>query len=89
MALSSRLLPLYIFPPAPSDYASMSTLLTFSPGRNHQCVNLDVRDDNEIEETENFRIVLTSTDKVSLILDEALINILDNDGKGSKTFLLF
>lgn len=66
---------------APADYESITTFLTFSPGDERQCVEVNATEDDDTEGTEQFNITITSTDDVNLDPDTAIINILDGNGK--------
>ena len=66
---------------APSDYTSIFTTLTFIPGDERQCVDVDAREDNIAEVMENFIVVLNSTDSVDLVPDEAVVDIIDDNSK--------
>ena len=63
------------------DYDSITTTLTFSPGNERQCVNIDAKEDGETEGMETFTTTLTSTDDVNLVPDQATITIMDRSSK--------
>lgn len=71
--------------PALSDYIGVSELvLTFGPSASYQMVRLNITDDQALELTESFTAVLSAPDgeaRVSFIEDQAMVHILDNDGK--------
>ena len=75
------------------DYAAFSVPLTFPlgsmPGQ-MQCFNIQqfITDDIVVEMSENFRIMLSTTDVSAEFLpgrDCATINIMDNDRKSTTT----
>ena len=78
-------LPQY-WPTAPSDYAAISQVLTFSSSVNLQTVNVNIEDDDLLETDEMFSALLAlenpDTDsRIQLQPDLVDIIILDEDGK--------
>ena len=78
-------LPQY-WPTAPSDYANISQVLTFSSSVNLQTVNVNIEDDDLLEIDEIFRasLALVNADidsRVQLQPDLADVTIFDEDGE--------
>ena len=48
------------------------------------CVNIPIHDDTFVEDTENFTILLMSTDAVDFTNSDGTVLILDNDGTFSE-----
>ena len=71
-----------LFPPAPSDYATVTMDLTFNSGNTNQTVMIPVVGDNVVESTESFTVSLTSADSaVMLNPSTTTVTIQDDDGK--------
>ena len=67
------------------DYGNISTILMFDSCDKKSCVNISIVDDDVIEDTESFSVLLTETPglDVRITLDpvEAEIEIIDNDSE--------
>ena len=74
---------------SPGDYGSISETLTFVECDRRQCMDVSIIDDEELENTESFSVLLTETPglDVRITLDpvEAEIEIIDNDSEFSWT----
>ena len=67
---------------APSDYTTVSTMLTFQPGEKRQVVPVSITNDDTNEEQEMFTATLSNPQGAKLGLGPtATINIDDDDGK--------
>ena len=73
---------LSFFPPAPSDYISVPTELTFNAENTNQTVMVPIIGDNVVEGTESFSVSLTTGDSaVMLIPQTTTVIIQDDDSK--------
>ena len=67
------------------DYGNISTILMFDSCDKKSCVNISIVDDDVIEDTESFSVLLAETPglDVRITLDpvEAEIEIIDNDSE--------
>ena len=84
---------LFIFPLciAGQDYSSFSTLVTFSGNETTKSVPIPIIDDNYAEPTQYFTISIESPNKdddVTFPITEAVIKIIDNDGKIDYSYTL-
>ena len=70
---------------SPMDYEGLSVLLAFAPCETRQCVNVNIVDDFEIEQSENLFYTLERAPglnpNIQLISTQGEILIGDNDGK--------
>ena len=67
---------------APDDYLSVSELLTFQSGSERQCVEVDIVNDDEVENEEQFTLTTpTEVNRVTLEPDSTIVIIRDDDGK--------
>ena len=67
--------------PAPEDYESISSELTFDPMRSRVCIFVAIQDDDLLESVEEIGVSLTTEeDQVILSPDVAVIAITDTDG---------
>jgi hypothetical protein len=71
---------------APSDYAGISQVLTFSSSMTLQTVNVNIVDDDllEIDEVFSASLALVNPDadeRVQLQPDSAIVTIIDEDGE--------
>ena len=74
-----------ILPPAPSDYTSVSTELTFNAGNTNQTVMIPIVGDNVVENTEFFSLSLMAGDSaVNLNPQTTTVTIQDDDSKFGK-----
>ena len=72
----------YYCPTAPADYTSVTGVsLTFTRGRTSQSVNITIRDDTTVEDSESFVVNAAIFPSVRLAPDTANIHIMDNDGE--------
>ena len=84
--LDSLLFSVSVSNTAPSDFTSTPITVTFMSGQTAATTEVPIRDDSDVENTENFSATLSSTDtNVMLGVDAANISILDNDGKELET----
>ena len=68
--------------PAGIDYEAVTTTLTFNVSITTKVVTIPILDDMIIENSESFRVILTTFDTaVTLRLQTTSITIGDNDGK--------
>ena len=68
--------------PAGSDYMSTTVEVTFAAGSTRATVDVSIVDDTEIENSEMFTAVLSSSQSNAVIVDgTATVTILDNDGE--------
>ncbi len=75
-------MPTYYLHPAPGDYTSLVTTLTFGPGSLEVCVIITIANDPILELVELFRLELTTQDSaVDLDPKEANITIISDDSK--------
>ena len=65
----------------PDDYEAVNSGLTFDSTRARACVTIVIQDDDLLENTEEFRLSLT-TDEDQVILEpvDAIVSITDTDG---------
>ena len=67
------------------DYSSGPYYIVFTAGMTEAEFNISVNDDNILEETETFKIIINSSSLPNNVtiggLDEAAVTILDNDGE--------
>ena len=74
---------------ANEDYFSGPYYIVFSAGMTEAVFNISVNDNNILEETETFNIVINPSSLPNNVtigeLDEAVITILDNDGEFYQT----
>ena len=69
---------------ASSDYHSLATLVSFDSSISHVCANISVEDDQLTEQEEQFSVAISSNESHSLVrteIQEAVVTILDNDGR--------
>ena len=65
----------------PDDYEAVNSELTFDSARNRVCVTIVIEDDDLLENTEEFQLMLTTNeDQVILDPDAAVVSISDTDG---------
>ena len=70
----------------PDDYEAVNSELTFESTRDRVCVTIVIEDDDLLENTEEFQLMLTTNeDQVILDPDAAVVSISDTDGR-SKDF---
>ena len=73
---------LFLLPPAPSDYTSVTMDLTFDNGTTNQTVMIPIVGDNVVESTESFTVSLTSVDSaVNLNPSTTTVTIQNDDSK--------
>ena len=66
---------------APVDYEALSSKLTFESTRDRVCVTIVIEDDDLLENTEEFQLLLMTTeDQVILDPDAAVVSISNTDG---------
>ena len=66
----------------PSDYFSVRQGLTFSQSSSRECVNVSIVNDDELENEEEFRLILTTgEDRVNLDPSSTSIRVTDDDGE--------
>ena len=64
------------------DYGSGEQVLPFSATVSRACVNVIIRDDDIVENSETFTVRIdTSEPRVTLRPDEGVVTIIDDDGK--------
>ena len=69
-------------PPAPSDYTSVTTMLTFNAGNTNQTVMLPIIDNMVEEVTESFTVSLTTGDSAVILNPSTItVTIEDDDSK--------
>ena len=72
----------YYTPPAPNDYGTLRTQLTFSHGIRRQCRSINIVDDNFYEGTETFTVsVSTSDPSITVDPNFGVAYIFDDEGK--------
>ena len=72
----------HFFPPASSDYTTVSMDLTFNSRNTTQTVMIPILGDNVVESTESFTVSLTSADSaVTLNPSTTTVTIQDDDSK--------
>ena len=65
----------------PDDYEAVNSELTFESTRDRVCVTIVIEDDDLLENTEEFQLMLTTNeDQVILDPDAAFVSISDTDG---------
>ena len=62
------------------DYSPQASALTFLPGANRTCVDIDIFDDARLEDDEQFTVELSTNDRVDIALHISTITIRDDDG---------
>ena len=73
---------LSFFPPAPSDYTTVSMDLTFNAGNTNQTVMIPITGDTMVESTESFTVSLVSADSaVILNSSTTTVTIKDDDSE--------
>lgn len=71
---------------APSDYGANTVFLTFTPTATRMCFRVNITNDDNSEDLEDFQARLSSTDSsVDVTPDTAVITIRDDDGNYSIT----
>ena len=66
----------------PGDYTSVSVTLTFDELMNRRCEEILLENDMVLEGVEEFDVILESDEeRVTLVLDRAVVRITDDDGK--------
>ena len=72
------------------DYQELQgVVVVFNSTVARQCINVTTKDDNVLENSEDFQILLSSTDPNVLIgTSTSLVTITDNDCELSKHFFL-
>ena len=66
------------------DFRSTVAELTFNAERVRVCTCFEILQDTEVEEDEQFSIILTATDPTVVILDAtATVVIVDDDSEGT------
>ena len=66
------------------DFSSNDSLLTFVSGAapDTQCITIDIADDMDFEETQNFSVsIMTITPSIAFAEELASVVIQDNNGK--------
>ncbi len=60
-------------------------MLTYGDSLNTSCVNFSIVDDSEPDSLESFLLLLTTTDKLAIMVDPqyAIVVIVDNDTEGN------
>jgi len=59
--------------------------LTFQPGSDRQCVEVEIENDDELENEEQFTVTITTEEeRVTLEPDSTTVAITDDDGEGLK-----
>lgn len=74
-----------VFPPAPSDFLSISQSLTFDAfGLREQCIDIEIVNDNDAEDTERFffELSLLFPPRVTIPVPMVPVDILDDDPLG-------
>lgn len=69
------------FPLSADDYIPQSTSLTFLPGTNRACFNIDIIDDNQLEDNEQFSVQISSNDRVDIGMGSSIVTITNDDSK--------
>jgi len=79
--------PLYV---APDDYTAVSPqLVTFSSAPDQICIPIIISDDEMVEETESFAVILVSEDPaIELTLPNAGVIIVDGSSKYTQPICL-
>ena len=71
------------------DYSSGPYHIVFTAGMTEAVFNISMNDDDILEETETFNIIINSSSLPNNVtiggLDEAVVTILDNDGEFYQT----
>ena len=62
------------------DYTPLNEWITFKTSQK-QCVNIEIIDDNIVEPTEQFNVLISSSTDPNLVLedDHTVVSIKDND----------
>ena len=80
-------IPLPLSVESPEDYRAVDTVLTFGANTPEQCVNISIRDDDVVEQTESFIVTLERpldlNNSVSLSPTQQTITIINEDGKST------
>ena len=71
---------LLIFANSDEDYSPQASSLTFLPGTNRTCVNIDINDDTRLEDDEQFSVEISTNDRVDIGLHISTVTIRDDDG---------
>ena len=71
---------LLIFANSDEDYSPQASSLTFLPGTNRTCVNIDIIDDARLEDDEQFSVEISTNDRVDIGLHISTVTIRDDDG---------
>lgn len=83
---------LFIFSPCivGQDYSTFSTLVTFSGNETTKSVPIPIIDDGYAEPTQYFTISIESPtkDDITFPITEAVVKIIDNDGKINCSYTL-
>ena len=70
----------------PDDYRETIAVLTFEPGFTQVRTLLQIIDDNILEDIENFRLSLETTEpRVTLDPEQGTVSITDTDSRWSNT----
>ena len=73
---------LFLLPPAPSDYTTVTMDLTFNSATTTKTVMIPIVGDNVVESTKSFTVSLTSVDSaVNLSPPTTTVTIQDDDSK--------
>ena len=68
--------------PAGSDYLSAAVEIELGPSVDRGCLDIDILDDSDVEDTETFEVRLESSDtEVEIMISTATVTILDNDSE--------
>ena len=74
-----------LFTETSTDYGEVTTNLTFSSCENITCINVAIENNDFAEDTEFFSVRLQRANNldssISLILDTAIVEITDDDGR--------
>ena len=70
---------------SPDDYCAVDTVVRFGANTREQCVDISIRDDDVVEQTESFIVTLERppdlNDSVSLSPTKQTITIINDDGE--------
>ena len=71
---------------SPTDFMAMpNTPLLFQPNQRRVCVNIPIEDDDMVEQTESFTIILRGTqdlhESIRLTQTNGYVVIIDDDGR--------
>lgn len=62
------------------DFSPQASNLTFLPDTNRMCIDIDIIDDSQLEDDEQFSVEISTDDRVDIGLPISTVTIRDDDG---------